>query len=97
MFFKSLLIYEDKIIIRWFILGEDVILKNNLEYFIHDRIFYAGSLMVKNNNNKIKSFLFMNLSLFALKYDSLNKNRKKNLKQLKSNKGQIKGTGNFIK
>jgi len=83
-FFKSLLIHEDRIIIKWFLFGEDVILKNNLEYFLHDRMFYAGNLMIKNNDNKIKSFLFMNLSLFALKYNSLSKSRKEKIKKLNS-------------
>lgn len=79
--FKCLLIYENKVVIKWFLLDKDEIQKKDLKVSLYIHKHYFGTLLLREKNKK-KCFLFMGLSLFALGYQSLAENRKEVLKNL---------------
>jgi hypothetical protein len=79
--FKCLLIYENKVVIEWFLLNKDEIQKKDLNASLYIHKHYFGTLLLRDKNKK-KCFLFMGLSLFGLGYQSLAENRKEVLKNL---------------
>ncbi len=83
--FKSLLVYEDKVVVMWFLLKKDEIQKKDLKASLYVHKHYGGTLLIRDKNNNKKSRFFMGLSLFSLGYQSLSENRKKILKELESN------------
>ncbi len=76
IFFKSIEIYEKKLVFNWYCFNSEIIDNQDLFVMLKQGIGWGGLFSIKNKQKPIKSWLFMNISIFPLDYEHLDDIRK---------------------